>query len=285
MKKRRKNFTLVELLVAMLVFSIMLVMMMRLFTGAQRVWTASNEKNQVFTNARVAMDMLSTMVQSIYYSSNGGGKFYFRIVQNVAPKTDRIYFVSKTDYNLPGKDKIRFLSFQVPNQFDSHYTGESKYKDYYNQLVMTVVCDAATSIDFYNTGDTVYALWFPEYIKSNGEPETFENKSKSLYDLLDTKIISDKTGADYCRSVLLSNVVGFRIRTPDEKEGEERTTASQVDAVPNYIEIRLQLLSSSKFKVWDELVDAGKTTEAETFRKNNQYEFSRRVYIGDRWSN
>ena len=44
-KQIKRCFTLVELLVAMAVFSVMLLLMMQFFSGAQRIWVSTEQKN------------------------------------------------------------------------------------------------------------------------------------------------------------------------------------------------------------------------------------------------
>ncbi|WP_419643433.1 PilW family protein, partial [Victivallis vadensis] len=43
-KQIKRCFTLVELLVAMAVFSVMLLLMMQFFSGAQRIWVSTEQK-------------------------------------------------------------------------------------------------------------------------------------------------------------------------------------------------------------------------------------------------
>ena len=59
-----RRFTLVELLVAMAVFVVMLGLMLRFFSGTQRVWRGLRERNEVFADARVAMDLVESLLNS-----------------------------------------------------------------------------------------------------------------------------------------------------------------------------------------------------------------------------
>ena len=79
MKKLVKNrFTLVELLVSMAVFSILLVLMMQFFSGARTLWTANEKRAAIYADATVAMDLMSQLLQSTFYTEpepirNGSG--------------------------------------------------------------------------------------------------------------------------------------------------------------------------------------------------------------------
>ena len=72
MKKRfRHSFTLIELIVAMAVFSLMMMMMMQFFSDTQTLWSRSEEKNNMYADARIAMDLMSSALQSVYYQETG----------------------------------------------------------------------------------------------------------------------------------------------------------------------------------------------------------------------
>ena len=64
--KTGKNFTLVELLVAMGVLSIFMLGMIRFFTVTQNVMTASSAKNDLYSSARIVMDMIANDIQCLY---------------------------------------------------------------------------------------------------------------------------------------------------------------------------------------------------------------------------
>ena len=59
MKKYVVNkFTLIELLAAMAVFSILLMLSIRLFTGAQNLWLRSEQKTDTFASGDSIIDAL-----------------------------------------------------------------------------------------------------------------------------------------------------------------------------------------------------------------------------------
>ena len=68
--KNINHFTLIELLVSMGIFSILLVLSMNFFTSAQRMWVATEEKNEVHSDARMIMDLLSSKLQTLHYNSD-----------------------------------------------------------------------------------------------------------------------------------------------------------------------------------------------------------------------
>ena len=75
MKKRnarpiRRNFTLAEIVVAMGVFSIIMLMLFRLFTSSQQVWSSAEARSIRYADARVAMDLMANALQSAFYASD-----------------------------------------------------------------------------------------------------------------------------------------------------------------------------------------------------------------------
>jgi prepilin-type N-terminal cleavage/methylation domain-containing protein len=66
----RQGFTLIELVVAMAVFSLMMMLMMQFFTDTQKLWSRSEDKANMYADARVAMDLMSSALQSVYYQEN-----------------------------------------------------------------------------------------------------------------------------------------------------------------------------------------------------------------------
>ncbi len=72
MKKYRHKYfyTLVELLVAMAIFAIISVIMMRFFNSAQQIWSKASQKNVLYADARVALDIMTAELQNALYDNN-----------------------------------------------------------------------------------------------------------------------------------------------------------------------------------------------------------------------
>ena len=68
----RQGFTLIELVVSMAVFSLMMLLMMQFFTDTQKLWSRSEDKANMYADARVAMDLMSSALQSVYYQESSG---------------------------------------------------------------------------------------------------------------------------------------------------------------------------------------------------------------------
>ena len=61
-----KHFTLVELLVARGVLSIFMLGMIRFFTVTQNVMNTSSNKNDLYSSARIVLDMIASDIQCLY---------------------------------------------------------------------------------------------------------------------------------------------------------------------------------------------------------------------------
>ena len=64
----RRNFTLAEIVVAMGVFSIIMLMLFRLFASSQQVWSSAEARSNRYADARVAMDLMANALQSAFFA-------------------------------------------------------------------------------------------------------------------------------------------------------------------------------------------------------------------------
>ena len=99
-------FTIIELIAAMAVFAVIMLVMMKFFGSAQKAWTGSAAKSQIFEDAKLAMEMMSRDLQSAIY------------VQNITPFA-----------NYSGEDRIALISATSMKQNDKCLpTSEVQYK-------------------------------------------------------------------------------------------------------------------------------------------------------------
>jgi type II secretory pathway pseudopilin PulG len=64
---RKINFTLIELLMAMSIFLILSVIMMRFFNSAQQIWSKTSQRNAVYSDARIALDLMARELQTAMF--------------------------------------------------------------------------------------------------------------------------------------------------------------------------------------------------------------------------
>ena len=134
MKKilRKKNFTLVELIVAMAVFSILLLLMLQFFSGAQRIWHGMEKRNEIYANARIAMDLITTHLQNTY-SPNGSIVFF---VDDPNTESSKIYFATRTDCSSACGSSFLILYAPSSTEFFLTYSGSAIARE--GQVTMTI---------------------------------------------------------------------------------------------------------------------------------------------------
>ncbi len=110
-KTDRSGFTLIELIAAMGVFSIIMLVLLSFFSSAQNIWNLSRQKTTMYENARIALDLISRDLQCMYYEQGkvpfyhhpGTAANYDSSPGNNDNDTEALYFISATNC-LPGYD-------------------------------------------------------------------------------------------------------------------------------------------------------------------------------------
>jgi len=122
LKKQSINasFTLIELLAAMGVLTIIMFVLISFFSSAQKAWTMSNARAETYENARIALDLITRDLQAIYYLPDKV-PFWHVAVENVSwneyRSNDMLCFISATPV--------------PPNEDCSSNLCEIKYQKYY----------------------------------------------------------------------------------------------------------------------------------------------------------
>jgi len=106
------NFTLVELLMAMAVFTIIALIMMRFFSSAQQIYSKVSQRNSTFSDARIALDMMARELQCSLYNNSpspqGIYPFWFEKVRDINDNYYTIFeqtqlnFIATTDMKPAG---------------------------------------------------------------------------------------------------------------------------------------------------------------------------------------
>ena len=304
MKKRKNPFTLVELLIAVGLLSLIMMLLLQLFSGTQKIWIASEKTGNVHADARVAMELMADLIGTVQFSHGEKEEKVensddVRIVRDTdqdmifsldtSSKTDGrdssgIIFVSKTARDLPmNNNPTRFVSFR--------YREVKKDGALNNgQLLMVVYSDEKS--DFYD--------FFPTYGSAGGKRDTALTKLKGQMNAL-TPGTDDNGGEKNECQVIAENVVSFKLTaytlvssstTGENPETfsklEKKADAADIADPPQMIEIRLTLLDRDSFKRWQELPDTKQQGETQSPRDKyldqHQRTFTRNVFIGDRWA-
>ena len=265
MKKRKTHcFTLVEILVAMGVFSILLTLMVQFFSGARTLWVANEKRSAVYADASAAIDLMAKLLQTTYFSENStpfeisnaptSGNF---ASQPVAGWNSKIMFVSDSPMRLPGNGSIRYLKLQ---RGPTAGTND-------NVLQLRVFSDSDDSDGF--------SLCFQPF---GTTPQTVVGARTLIQSKLD-----NYSDAAHVKTIL-HNVTGLKF-TPVNRDGTKIVSAATHYNPPAGIEIELSLMpDEAAAKEWSAMAsstDAEKTLR-NNFRNKNEYTFRRTVWLGDR---
>lgn len=252
------KFTLVELIVAMAVFSILLLLMLQFFSGAQRIWNGMEKRNEIYANARIIMDLMTVHLQNIYYT-NSGVPFY---IDNTDPDSSKIYFATQARNLFPDGNSQKFMTFQ-------RYTVSASENAQQEQLRLAIFSSSTKG----SPTSPTYNCFFSPFGATPSIPD-FKSATTELPKRLDGLITNDDYSDKIADNITMFQIVPYDFNATSG--GFTRVTTSTVKYIPFLLEIKLSMLSPEDFELW---VAGGKTDE---FRKQHEYTFSRTVYLGDR---
>ena len=279
MKKLVKNrFTLVELLVSMAVFSILLVLMMQFFSGARTLWTANEKRAAIYADATVAMDLMSQLLQSTFYNSDGGTPFAITGIPatdntstprqpgtindaNIDGWNSKIYFVSNSPLELSKGGSVRYLSFQ--RKTDSSVTGVTR-----NVLELLVFSDSSAQNLHFDQCFHPFGL----DVAPNGRLDQARTHLINTVFADTTPLLAKE------RKIVLRNVTGLKF-TPVDHKGQMIYDGSICNDLPAGIEIELSLMENEQTIRDYQALASGDRND---FRLKNEYTFRRTVWLGDR---
>ena len=118
MKTRRTvkflRFTLIELLMAMAVFTIISLIMMRFFSSAQQIYSKVSQRNSTFSDARIALDMMTRELQCALYNNSGNPTgiypFWLQTRQFLSADHTTKYYTASSKWNTLEWNQLNFIS-------------------------------------------------------------------------------------------------------------------------------------------------------------------------------
>ncbi len=318
MKKTYKHtFTLVELLAAMAVFSVLLVVAMQLFSGAQRIWLRAEQKTSTFSDARTAMEFISSRVQTLVYSTDYPFEIAKRRITSYNNGQIKDSFFNTFKYHIwfatgmpmtnrdGDNDSRRFVKFDLNvAKIDESEINRSEYYSEPGVLRMTV----------YSKADNPRLdLLFPPYdgntyadsnekatTKINGKFKEFLAEENDAGEVDKSKLDKYKKYVNDGKVVeLMKNVTAFKIMSfpavpknktewkidPDEKLLDDSNTNVTLKSPPYYLEIEISLIDNDdKFQQWLDVAgtDADAQNKRDAIFAEYGYTFRRAVLIGQR---
>lgn len=240
----RRGFTLIELVVAMAVFSLMMMLMMRFFTDTQRLWSRSEDRANMYADARVAMDLMSSALQSVYYQeSSGAGQSENR--------QERFYIASRIASNPEGEIIFPVNPSINSPLYPSSMRSESFARPFYLRFWLHIDSNNNRVLRYANdNGATVFT--------SNNTPNCTTD---------DQEIIENVTHLSF-----LLFTGGFA--------GLNRTSDYAGQRFPHSVQITMKMMPKAAFDTWRGMFSGSETADAQRFREENEYEFVRIIYLG-----
>ncbi len=250
LRKKRNSFTLTEVLVAMAVFSILMMFMMRFFSGTQKLWADSEGQNEVYSDARVAMDFFSTLLENAVIIEN---KLPFALVKG-SYGDDRIYFCTKSPIklNTNAQSKMFFVVLRIDNPLET-----VTVKKYPDKLRLAALGDQSAAFD------SMFHTAALDTVKVDA-------------------VLGTGTVNDTCETVI-DRVTGLEITAYNNNMA--KIAGATVTQVPYAVTIKLSMLDSNSYRKWKEMggiINEGTSSPSYLFRKQNEREFTRTIYLGDR---
>lgn len=262
---KSKPFTLIELLVAMGVFALLMLALMTFFNSAQKLWTVSTNKMEMFENARIALDLISTDLQCAYYESNhNDNMIYFGYpppTSGVSGMTPKLAFTSlrTTPPNSKCKSRIAEIQYGVmDNKLYVNITGDFK----------TSGADNEANWDFTDTsGATLSSTdW-------NTAATPFKSYDDNIYDPV------SKANPDGWKEII-PYVVDMTVSCADRDGNVISSTygTANPDKLPYMVKIDLTLIDRDNYKRTASKF-GGSFNSSDVLVDKNKMTFSRSVII------
>jgi prepilin-type N-terminal cleavage/methylation domain-containing protein len=276
MKVQKKGFTLIELMAAMGVFSIIMLILISFFISAQNIWNLTRQKNTMYENARIALDLIARDIQCIYYEQEKI-PFYHHPGSAADNDTEALYFISTTNC-LPNYDcntRLCEIAYKFYN-IDDPPAPAKPTNARAGALVRSVTGDAQS---------TTNTAW--NYYGKPSESVGVENPplGKIYHATDDTYAFTRESysAGVKCSRDVFNTVIPYVVNLSYvcfKKDGTVIDTVSDANKkmIPYSIMIELTLLDRESWLKWK----AVGSSPTDQLLLNNRRVFSRTVLIGER---
>lgn len=223
-KITKNHFTLVELLVAMAVFSILLLISMQIFGSSRKLWLDAESKNRTYNDARNTMEFVSSRIQTMAYTENM--PFYI--------ERDASY------------SKIYFPTAMPMNRKDEN--GKERDKQALRFVGFTLGTDGILRMHIYSDeGASAFQRLMPPFVRTSGGVDAaYQAACNTVANNTINK--TDYTGSEYNLIEIAENVVAFDL-LPFMRDGEARESTKRVNTTnspPYELHMRLIIADSKE---------------------------------------
>ena len=275
MRSPRNKFTLIELLAALAVFSILAALVMQFFSGAQRLWLSSERRSNTYAEARASMEVVNELLSSLVFCEGNNSQYdsFFQL-DNTAAES-RLFFMTKSKMPLPQsstdpKSDIRFVGILRGESSGSDVSRNPLYR-----LYLTVFCDC----DSCNPSKTprtsfLYAGLFTPYGVYTGVNE--RNHAKNQLTGASGKLLP---ASAVHKTVLMERVIDFSVTAMDSAAAAIAANSSDYAAPPAMVQLRItQMDTAENLEKWAGLSGSDQTD----FAAEHARTFTRAFYLGYR---
>lgn len=283
---KQAHFTLIELIVSMAVLTILVLASFTLFTTTQNTWSVTNSKQEIFENARIALDLISKDLDSSYFGE-GSAPFWHWKGDPVPSaweeyRNELLAFVSRSPIP-PNNDCLSPL-FEVKYQLNystSHDSDEG-------WIGRSITGDIASGTDDlkWNWKDNFKVGYTCAEINSDNRNSVSAFTANSLSSQGYHKLIPCVLDLSFS----LEGKSGIAL-TADNIISTEPDACS-VSEYPTLVTISITLMDKSSWDKWISLCGANvyhaplyegtSNPAAKAFREGHQMTFTKSVYLGNR---
>jgi type II secretory pathway pseudopilin PulG len=264
--KNKAIFTLLELMFAMGIFSLIMAVLFRFIDIAQKAWTDSSNRSMVYENARLAFDLIARDLQSSYYSEDAI-PFWHKADTGASWNENRnesLSFISTT--NTPPYDNCDSKFYEVKYQL---YYATSHTDSNEGWLMRSVTGDHIDPAD----GGGANSKW--NYL---------ENFNVS-YGTASSAFTGDDASSDSYSGVIPYVVdLSFVCLRRDGTEITADATGINSTDFPSSVIASITLMDRFSFKKWQAL-DAAGAANKDIFKADNSSTFRKTFFLGEKGQN
>ncbi|MEI6056857.1 MAG: hypothetical protein WCR55_12465 [Lentisphaerota bacterium] len=298
---------------SMAILTLLIAASFTFFSSAQNTWATSNSKQETFENARIALDLMSRDLESIYYGE-GEAPFWFWEPASALPseysayQNGHIAFISQTpikpnDVCTSSYFEVKYQLFYLSDRTDldnlnnegwlrrsvtgnklTTYTTVNGIKVYddnpkYNWLPLGVP-NRTGSLNFSDAAFTANS-------NSSGQGNSNVDYNKLIPYVLDLSFTCD-TDTDTGTVIQPDKTT---VITNNSLDTCKSLVYNSTNIFPSIVTMSITLLDKSSWDKWVSLCGttvylppsyANEPAAAKSFRESKQTKFNKTVYIGNR---
>ncbi len=245
--RRCRFFTLIEIMVVIAVFVLMMLMMLEFLSSAQRVWSSTAGRGDIFLESKAGMDFVCDLLKNAVVNTerDSGGNFhtsYFGIAGN----SDELIFPCRSD--VPGNGG-------VPLYFVWLYRNGADDTLRFSCAPASAVGSASSLTDV--SGHGSYST--PAFPASDTVTDT---------------ILERVTSFEVIRGRVNASGTGLIWDGAEDDDGDLVSDGNTME-LPSVLMVRLGMMTPADYEAYGELSGAAKNS----FRAEKELSFSRIIYF------